>query len=109
VAGLVAMGFGQGLAYNVSTTAAMEAATESEAGVASGTLTTIRSVGLVAGVTLSSNVARTAMRSDLDSEARAAGLDGRDIGLVEALLRLVGRAVRRRPWRESRAVCAYSL
>jgi hypothetical protein len=50
---LVAMalsGVGQGLAYNVSTTAAMASVPDEDAGVASGLLTALRNVGVAAGV-----------------------------------------------------------
>lgn len=50
---LVAMalsGVGQGLSYNVSTTAAMAAVPDGDAGVASGLLTAVRNVGVAAGV-----------------------------------------------------------
>jgi MFS transporter, DHA2 family, methylenomycin A resistance protein len=50
---LVAMalsGVGQGLAYNVSTTAAMASVPDEHAGVASGLLTAVRNVGVAAGV-----------------------------------------------------------
>lgn len=43
-------GVGQGLAYNVSTTAAMASVPDEDAGVASGLLTALRNVGVAAGV-----------------------------------------------------------
>lgn len=43
-------GVGQGLAYNVSTTAAMSSVPDEDAGVASGLLTALRNVGVAAGV-----------------------------------------------------------
>ncbi len=43
-------GVGQGLSYNVSTTAAMAAVPDEDAGVASGLLTALRNVGVAAGV-----------------------------------------------------------
>lgn len=52
---LVAMllsGVGQGLAYNVSTTAAMASVPDECAGVASGLLTALRNVGVAAGVAI---------------------------------------------------------
>jgi len=45
-------GVGQGLAYNVSTTAAMTAVPDDDAGVASGLLTSLRNVGVAAGVAI---------------------------------------------------------
>ncbi|CAB4537249.1 unannotated protein [freshwater metagenome] len=47
-------GIGQGLAYNVSTTAAMTAVPDEDAGVASGLLTSLRNVGVAAGVAVAS-------------------------------------------------------
>ena len=47
-------GIGQGLAYNVSTTAAMTAVPDVDAGVASGLLTSLRNVGVAAGVAIAS-------------------------------------------------------
>jgi MFS family permease len=47
-------GIGQGLAYNVSTTAAMSAVPDDDAGVASGLLTSLRNVGVAAGVAVAS-------------------------------------------------------
>ncbi|MEX0767742.1 MAG: MFS transporter, partial [Microthrixaceae bacterium] len=47
-------GIGQGLAYNVSTTAAMTAVSDKDAGVASGLLTALRNVGVAAGVAVAS-------------------------------------------------------
>lgn len=78
---LVAMacsGVGQGLAYNVSTTAAMAAVPDDDAGVASGLLTAVRNVGVAAGVAVAtlatavpSGVAGAA--TDFTSGVRAAG------------------------------------
>ena len=45
-------GVGQGLSYNVSTTAAMGAVPDADAGVASGLLTALRNVGVAAGVAI---------------------------------------------------------
>lgn len=47
-------GVGQGLAYNVSTTAAMSAVADDDAGTASGVLTALRNVGVAAGVAVAS-------------------------------------------------------
>jgi len=77
---LVAMalsGVGQGLAYNVSTTAAMAAVPDDDAGVASGLLTALRNVGVAAGVavaTLATAVPSTAAgtATDFTSGLRAA-------------------------------------
>ena len=60
-------GVGQGLSYNVSTTAAMAAVPDDDAGVASGLLTALRNVGVAAGVavaTLATAVPTGATGSD---------------------------------------------
>lgn len=51
---MVLSGVGQGLAYNVSTTAAMSAVPDEDAGIASGVLTALRNVGVAAGVAIAS-------------------------------------------------------
>jgi EmrB/QacA subfamily drug resistance transporter len=56
--GLLAAGVGQGLAYNLSTTAAMAPIPPDKAGVASGVLNTIRMVGLALGVALTGVLVR---------------------------------------------------
>jgi MFS family permease len=50
VVAMALSGVGQGLAYNVSTTAAMASVPDEDAGVASGLLTALRNVGVAAGV-----------------------------------------------------------
>jgi EmrB/QacA subfamily drug resistance transporter len=50
LAGLIVSGIGQGLAFNLSTTAAMSSIAEEKAGAASGILTAIRIVGVAVGV-----------------------------------------------------------
>ncbi len=52
VAAMFLSGVGQGLSYNMSTTAAMAAVPDDDAGVASGLLTALRNVGVAAGVAL---------------------------------------------------------
>ena len=52
VVAMLLSGFGQGLSYNMSTTAAMAAVPDDDAGVASGLLTALRNVGVAAGVAL---------------------------------------------------------
>jgi predicted MFS family arabinose efflux permease len=58
VCGLLAAGGGQGLAYNLSNTAAMAPIPPAKAGVASGVLNTIRMVGLAVGVALTGVLVR---------------------------------------------------
>ena len=76
---LVAMalsGVGQGLAYNVSTTSAMAAVPDGDAGVASGLLTAMRNVGVAAGVavaTLATAGSATASTSDAPVAVTGAG------------------------------------
>ncbi len=50
IVAMLLSGVGQGLSYNVSTTAAMAAVPDADAGVASGLLTALRNVGVAAGV-----------------------------------------------------------
>ncbi len=50
VVAMALSGVGQGLSYNVSTTAAMAAVPDEDAGAASGLLTALRNVGVAAGV-----------------------------------------------------------
>ena len=77
---LVAMalsGVGQGLAYNVSTTAAMAAVPDEDAGVASGLLTAVRNVGVAAGVAVATlatavPVGTTGTATDFTSGLRGA-------------------------------------
>ncbi len=52
VAAMLLSGVGQGLSYNMSTTAAMAAVPDEDAGVASGVLNALRNVGVAAGVAL---------------------------------------------------------
>lgn len=54
VVAMALSGVGQGLAYNVATTAAMTAVPDEDAGVASGLLTALRNVGVAAGVAVAS-------------------------------------------------------
>jgi hypothetical protein len=56
--GLLAAGIGQGLAYNLSNTAALAPIAPEKAGVASGVLNTIRMVGLAVGVALTGVLVR---------------------------------------------------
>lgn len=64
-------GVGQGLSYNVSTTAAMAAVPDSDAGVASGLLTAMRNVGVAAGVA----VATLATGEPQGAEAASSAVD----------------------------------
>ncbi len=52
ISALLLSGVGQGLAYNVSTTAAVESVSRQHAGTASGVLTTMRNIGVAAGVSV---------------------------------------------------------
>ena len=82
---LVAMllsGVGQGLSYNMSTTAAMAAVPDEDAGVASGLLTALRNVGVAAGVALATLATAGAVPDD--------GGAGFTEGLVHASWVIVG-------------------
>lgn len=59
LAGLVVSGFGQGLAFNVSTDTSMGAAVPEVAGNASGVLSTLRNLGIVLGVATATFVAES--------------------------------------------------
>ncbi len=50
--GLAIAGFGQGLAFTLTTSTSLAAAPAADASVASGLLTTVRNLGIVAGITL---------------------------------------------------------
>jgi EmrB/QacA subfamily drug resistance transporter len=71
--GLLAAGVGQGLAYNLSTTAAMAPIPQDKAGVASGVLNTIRMVGLAVGVALTGVLVRGLEYEQLADLLAAAG------------------------------------
>jgi EmrB/QacA subfamily drug resistance transporter len=71
--GLLAAGVGQGLAYNLSTTAAMAPIPPAKAGVASGVLNTIRMVGLAVGVALTGVLVRGLEYGRLTDLLTAAG------------------------------------
>jgi predicted MFS family arabinose efflux permease len=73
VLGLLAAGVGQGLAYNLSTTAAMAPIPPDKAGVASGVLNTIRMVGLAVGVALTGVLVRSLEYDRLADLLAAAG------------------------------------
>ncbi|MDQ2677666.1 MAG: MFS transporter [Actinomycetota bacterium] len=90
---LVAMllsGVGQGLSYNMSTTAAMAAVPDEDAGVASGLLTAVRNVGVAAGVAL----ATLATSGGAPGDGGAAFTDGlRHASWVIVLVSMVGVGV----------------
>lgn len=75
-------GVGQGLSYNMSTTAAMAAVPDDDAGVASGLLTALRNVGVAAGVALATLATAGAVPDD--------GGAGFTEGLVHASWVIVG-------------------
>jgi EmrB/QacA subfamily drug resistance transporter len=73
IGGLLAAGVGQGLAYNLSTTAGMASIPEEKAGVGSGVLNTIRMVGLAVGVALTGVLVRNLEYGRLADLLSAAG------------------------------------
>jgi hypothetical protein len=73
VCGLLAAGVGQGLAYNLSTTAGMAPIPPDKAGVASGVLNTLRMVGLAVGVALTGVLVRALEYDRLTDLLAAAG------------------------------------
>jgi MFS family permease len=78
--GLLAAGVGQGLAYNLSTTAAMAPIPQDKAGVASGVLNTIRMVGLAVGVALTGVLVRGL---EYDKLAELLSAMGASVGAAE--------------------------
>ncbi|MHB1139748.1 MAG: MFS transporter, partial [Microthrixaceae bacterium] len=75
---LVAMllsGVGQGLSYNVSTTAAMAAIPDADAGVASGLLTALRNVGVAAGVAVATLATATDGPANPTDSSFSAGME----------------------------------
>ena len=81
-------GVGQGLAYNVSTTAAMSSVPDEDAGVASGLLTALRNVGVAAGVAVAT-LATAAPAGSSGAAATAAF----STGLASAAWAMVGIAL----------------
>ena len=81
--GLLAAGVGQGLAYNLSTTAAMAPIPQEKAGVASGVLNTIRMVGLAVGVALTGVLVRYLEYDRLADLLSAAGASVGPTGRAE--------------------------
>jgi hypothetical protein len=59
IAGFVIHSVGQAFAYNISTTAAMEAVTEQKSGEASGVISTIRMIAIVFGVAVTGVLFKT--------------------------------------------------
>ncbi len=96
---MVLSGIGQGLAYNVSTTAAMASVPDQDAGVASGLLTALRNVGVAAGVAVATLATATSSgSSDATSDAAfTAGLAGAAWALVGVSLLGMAVALRASP------------
>ena len=100
---LAVAGVGQGLAFNITTVSSLGAVDDADAGVGSGILTTVRGVGIVCGVTLTSVVAGEVaggLPSDVDAgtalaaPAAAAFTDGLRLAAAAlALVSLAGAAV----------------
>ncbi len=79
---------GQGLAYNISTTAAMNAVTDDKAGLASGVISAIRMVALVFGIAVSGFVFKVFETDGYDNAVAAAGgqLSSADKSEIQGLL-----------------------
>jgi len=73
LAGLIVSGVGQGLAFNLSTTAAMSSIAEDKAGTASGILTAIRIVGVAVGVAATGVLVRSLESAKAAALVAAAG------------------------------------
>lgn len=96
---LVAMalsGVGQGMAYNVSTTAAMAAVPDEDAGVASGLLTALRNVGVAAGVAVATISTSAATGADFTAGLRRASWAIVVVSALGLLAAVAARAPRRR-------------
>ena len=83
IAGLIVTSIGQGLAYNISTTAGMSAIPEQKAGAASGVLCTIRLLGLVLGVAATGALFKILETSRLHSLLVEAGASLTDANRAE--------------------------
>jgi MFS family permease len=83
VAGLIITSVGQGLAYNISTTAGMSAIPEQKAGAASGVLCTIRLLGLVLGVAATGALFKILETARLRSLLESAGTTLTDASQAE--------------------------
>jgi MFS family permease len=75
MAGLAVGGLGQALVFNVSNSASLSRLSDDEAGVGSGMVTTLRSVGLAAGVAVTSLLVPTTV-SEPASNVEVAAFDG---------------------------------
>ncbi|MFO0998687.1 MAG: MFS transporter [Alphaproteobacteria bacterium] len=83
VAALVISGFGQALAYNISTNAAMSAIPEEKAGAASGVLSSLRMLGLVMGVAVTGALFNGLEQAKLEQDMTAAGVNFSAMDKVE--------------------------
>ena len=75
IVAMLLSGVGQGLSYNVSTTAAMAAVPDADAGVASGLLTAVRNVGVAAGVAVATLATATEGPTDPTDASFSAGME----------------------------------
>jgi MFS family permease len=88
VAALAITSIGQGLAYNISTTAGMNAVSDDKAGLASGAISAIRMVALVFGIAVTGLVFKTFENDGYEEATSAAGgsLSSSELGEVQGLL-----------------------
>ncbi len=88
VAALAITSIGQGLAYNISTTAGMNAVSDDKAGLASGAISAIRMVALVFGIAVTGLVFKTFENDGYEEATTAAGgsLSSSELGEVQGLL-----------------------
>lgn len=87
IGALILSGFGQALAYNISTNAAMSAIPEEKAGAASGVLSSVRMLGLVMGVAVTGALFNALESAKLERDmAAGAALTDADKGEIRGLL-----------------------
>jgi len=86
IAGLVVLSCGEGLAYNVSSTAAMDAVSDQKAGIASGMVSTSRFVGMVIGLAVTGALFRAVENDEVASQLGVEAGRGVDESEVRGLL-----------------------
>jgi DHA2 family methylenomycin A resistance protein-like MFS transporter len=99
-------GVGQGLAYNVSTTAAMTAVPDDDAGVASGLLTSLRNVGVAAGVAIASMAVSVPSSSSTTTQEQEFTAGIQRASWVIVLVSLLGMGIAAAASSEGRAPAA---
>jgi len=86
IGGLVVLASGEGFAYNVSSTAAMDAVADQKSGIASGMLSTSRFVGMVVGLAITGALFRSIENREIATDLGTAAGRGIDEDEVRGLL-----------------------